>query len=43
MMLLNGVGNALSYRPTTLHTVRGMAMPCRVISSASRACEWSVT
>jgi hypothetical protein len=22
--------------------VRGMALPCRVTSSASRACEWSV-
>jgi hypothetical protein len=43
MMLLNGVENILSCHPTTLRTVRGMALPCQITSSANRACEWSVT
>jgi hypothetical protein len=42
-MLLNGMGNTLSCHPATLHMVCGMAMPYRVTSSASRACEWLVT
>jgi hypothetical protein len=43
MMLLNGIRNTLSCRPATLRMICGMALPCRVTSSVSRFCEWSVT